>query len=170
MSLAHSWWTQMSASSFVLTKVNSGSRLGNRYSSTDDLPSIFCLMRKENVWVCVGVCVCVCVCVYEQRNSPRNPTKPSKNHLPWTTLRSKWGIESLVLMHTNYLRCLHLCPQCGKGSTYSPQPLFKDTLLLNTVGCPYHYAFSGYLGPHSESLAHPCNTFRATLDHKVVIC
>ena len=146
----------MLASSFMLTKVNSGYRHGDHYSNKWP-GSSFSVWWKRRVcesviWVCAYVCVCVCMCVYGQSKSPRSPVNPS-----WR-LEQLWVMESLVPKCVNYLRCLHLCSKGLKGSTYSPQPLFIGPTII----------LAGAVLDPTESLGHLCDTFRVTLQPEVI--
>ena len=70
---------------------------------------------------------------------PRGPSRPRDwTRVSWISCISRrilylWATrEALVLIPTNYLKCLYPCSQALKGSTYSSQPLFKNTLLKHS--------------------------------------
>ena len=48
------------------------------------------------------------------------------------SVKERPRLEALVLIPTNYLKGQYPCPQALKGSTYSSQPLFKNTLLKHS--------------------------------------
>ena len=130
VSLTHNWWPQMLASSFMLTKVNSGYRHGDHYSNKWP-GSSFSVWWKRRVCESV-IWVCVYVCVWSEQVS-KKPCKPFMK--AWTTL--SYGIPGS-----------EMC-KLFKVSA----PLFQGSERLHLLSSasiywPYHYTCRGCLGSH----------------------
>ena len=76
MSLTHSWWPQMLASSLVLTRSVVAVDVVIGIQIQMNRLQFFFLTRKESVWECyTSVCVCVWVCIWSEELS-KKPYKP----------------------------------------------------------------------------------------------